>query len=268
MKIGFIGTGNMATGIISGLKKDTAIEKSIFVYNHHSEKTEAYAAKMDVTGVASSQALVEESDIVVLAAKPVGFPNVVAEICKAVQAKKIPVISIAAGITTAWLSEQFGAEVPAIRVMPNMNAVIGESMSGIAANDATSEAQLQQAEAIFQTVGAVERVSEEEFSIFTAIAGSAPAFAFLYMDSIARGAVKAGMNKQKALRIAAQTVLGSAKMILESEEEPWPLIDKVCSPGGTTIAGVDALLDNSFVPTVMKSVAATIKRDKEMEQDQ
>lgn len=268
MKIGFIGTGNMATGIISGLKKDTKIEKSLFVYNHHSEKTKDYAAKMDVSGTDSSIELVKASDIVILAIKPAGFPDLVKEIRGTIQTLKTPVISIAAGITTDWLTEAFGAKVPVIRVMPNMNAVIGESMSGIAGNDAASEEHLLLTEQIFKTVGAVERISEAEFSIFTAIAGSAPAFAFLYMDSIARGAVKAGMKKDKALRIAAQTVLGSAKMILESEEEPWPLIDKVCSPGGTTIAGIDTLLDQQFIPTVMKSVAATIQRDKEMEQDQ
>ena len=108
-------------------------------------------------------------------------------------------------------------------------------------------------------------MAEKDFSNFTAIAGSSPAYAYLFIDTLARAAVKHGLPKQLSTEIAAQAVLGSAKMILESEENPWGLIDKVCSPGGTTVAGLLAMEENNFMTSIIKGIDATIQKDQEMQ---
>jgi len=148
--------------------------------------------------------------------------------------------------------------------MPNVNATVGEGCAAVAGNAAASREDVELVLGMFQAVGEAWELDESQFSAFTAIAGSAPAFAYLFVDSLARGAVKAGMPKALATSIAAQAVLGSARMVLESDSSPWDLIDTVCSPGGTTVAGLLALEDRGFLSTVVHGVSSTIARDKEI----
>ena len=117
---------------------------------------------------------------------------------------------------------------------------------------------------MFQTIGTVAEVEESQVDVFSVIGGAAPAFAYLYIDALARAAVKAGMPKKQALEITAATVLGSAKMVLESGEHPWALVDQVCSPGGTTIEGVTALQANGFESTLCKAFDAVLEKDKKI----
>ncbi|WP_099222491.1 pyrroline-5-carboxylate reductase [Listeria costaricensis] len=265
MKVGFIGLGNMATAIIGGLlEKGVLTPKNIHVASRTFEKVQAFSEKTGITAVQDAGQLVRDVDVLILAVKPNMFQKVLAPLREDLQASRPLVISIAAGLTLDQLAELTGGDHRIVRVMPNVNATIGESMSGICANSFVTEKDLQAAEMIFGAVGKTMVLDESEFSIFAAIAGSSPAFIYLFIDSLARGALKAGMPKQKAVEIVAQTVLGSAKMVLESGEHPFSLIDKVCSPGGTTIAGVAALEDEAFISAVMKSVEATIAREKEM----
>ena len=125
--------------------------------------------------------------------------------------------------------------------MPNINAKVGCATSAFCTTETVSDEQKAIVKKLFSTVGAVTELSEKMFSIHSVIGGAAPAFAYLYIDALSRAAVKAGMPKKQALELTAQTVLGSAKMVLESGEHPWELIDQVCSPGGTTIEGVCSL---------------------------
>ncbi|WP_239255059.1 pyrroline-5-carboxylate reductase [Listeria ilorinensis] len=265
MQVGFIGLGNMATAIIGGLlEKGVLPPKNIHVQSRTYEKVLAYSTDKGITPVRDAKQLVRDVDVLVLAVKPNMFQKVLAPLQEDLQASQPLIISIAAGLTLDKLMELTGAEHRIVRVMPNVNATIGESMSGICANSYVTEKDLQAAELIFGAVGKTMVLEESEFRIFAAIAGSSPAFIYLFIDSLARGALKAGMSKQKAVEIVAQTVLGSAKMVLESGEHPFSLIDKVCSPGGTTIAGVAALEEEAFISAVMKSVEATIAREKEL----
>ena len=153
-------------------------------------------------------------------------------------------------------------ENPIVRVMPNVNAMIGEGAAAVCGNKFPSKEQVNFVVEMFNAIGMAMELPENYFSVYTAIAGSSPAYAYLFIDSLARGAVKNGLPKDIATKIAAQAVLGSAKMILESDEDPWVLINKVCSPGGTTVAGLVALEDEAFISTVIKGVDATIKKIK------
>lgn len=137
-------------------------------------------------------------------------------------------------------------------------------MSAYCKNNIVTAEQEEFVNRVFSACGKIVYVEEEQFPIFSAIAGCSPAFAYLYIDSLARAGVKHGMNKKTALEIAAQTVLGSAKLILESGEHPWELIDQVCSPGGTTIEGVLSLQENGFETEITKAVDASFNKDKRM----
>ena len=176
----------------------------------------------------------------------------------------VVLVSIAAGLFTEKLRDFAGGEFKIIRVMPNINAKIGASTNGMCANAYVTEEQKAVVKGMFETIGTVIEVDEAHFGIFTVLAGSAPAFHYLYMDALARAAVKAGMPKKQALEIAAAAVEGSAKMVLESGEHPMALVDQVCSPGGTTIEGIAALQANGFEATLTKAFDAVLEKDNKI----
>ena len=268
MKIGFIGAGNMATAIASGIVARGVVQGSdVVVHDVHAAGAQALAHRLGATVAPSNEALVDAVDVVVLAIKPQVIPAALPPLAAALAESGALLVSIAAGTSLARLEQLLGdggADLPVVRVMPNVNAMVGAGMAAVAGNKAASEEQVATVVDLFRAVGDAIELPEPSFSTFTAIAGSAPAYAYLFIDALARGALKAGMPKDMATRIAAQTVLGSARMILESDDAPWVLIDKVCSPGGTTIAGLMALEDGGFVSTVVDGVQATIDRDLEL----
>lgn len=150
--------------------------------------------------------------------------------------------------------------------MPNLNSQIGEGMTAICGNNYATPEQKAFVLNMFKAVGEAIELPEKDFSTFTALAGSSPAFVFLFIDSLARAAVKNGMSKETATKIAAQAVLGSGKLVLDSSETPWNLIDQVSSPGGTTVEGVLTLEDTGFVSSITKAVQAVIDKDQAMMQ--
>ncbi|MGX7419400.1 pyrroline-5-carboxylate reductase [Carnobacterium gallinarum] len=269
MKVGFIGTGNMASAIIKGMIQTGHTKANdIFVFDVATDKLNAFTQDTGTTACESNQALIAEVDIVLLAVKPNSIGHVLIQLQTEIAVRQPLIISIAAGTTIEKIQGFLGASNPTaiIRVMPNLNAMIGEGMAAVCGNQITTKEQITFVLGIFNAVGLAVELSENQFSTFTAIAGSSPAYAFLFIDSLARGAVKNGMPKDLATKIAAQAVLGSAKMILESDESPWNLIDQVSSPGGTTVAGLVALEDEAFISTVIKGVDATIKKDQDLMQ--
>lgn len=228
------------------------------------ERSEDCAKRLGVAAADTAEALIERADTVVLAVKPVVFPSLLPEISACLQEKKPLVISIAAGKTLGFIEETLGFSPALVRVMPNINAKVGAAMSALCANQQVTQAQKELVARLFCAVGQVKELDESFFPLFGVIAGSAPAFAYLFIDSLARAAVKNGMQKQAALEIAAQTVLGSAKLILESGEHPWVLIDQVCSPGGTTIEGIAALQETGFETGIRKAVDAALEKDRKL----
>lgn len=269
MKIGFIGTGNMASAIIKGIIEKNFINASdVYLFDVMNEKVKKFAKEIGANACNSNKELVSAVDAVVLAVKPTVIKKVVSEIKDDILKNKSLIISIAAGTPIEKLQQLLKTEekIPIVRVMPNVNAMIGEGAAAVCGNAYASDEQISYVLTMFQSVGQAWHLEEKDFSNFTALAGSSPAYAYLFIDSIARAGVKNGLPKELSNQIAAQTVLGSAKMILESNENPWTLIDRVCSPGGTTIAGLVTLEDESFISTVIKGIDATIEKDMELNQ--
>ncbi len=264
MKYGFIGAGNMAGAIIKGMTIGTKsfAGSDIFVTSKTVTSAKKLAEECGVLPCEKAEDVIDFSDVVVLGVKPNVLAEILPNLKHSFSAKKPLVVSIAAGKTLDYLGHFFDEGTPIVRVMPNINAKIGASTTGMCCNSYVSEEQKEIVKNIFATIGSVADISEQHFSIFSVIGGASVAFAYLYMDALARAALKAGMPKKQALEITAQTVLGSAKMILEGGEQPWPLIDQVCSPGGTTIEGVCTLEENNFESTLTKAFDAVLAKDK------
>lgn len=264
MNYGFIGTGNMANAIIKGMVSQSFSPKDIFVYNIHMQKAEAFHQSYGVTCCSSTEEVIALSDILVLSVKP----HVILEVIKTyksqiLQSKPI-IVSIAAGISILQMEEILGTALPILRVMPNMNAKVQASTNGLCSNAAVSKEQKEAVESMFAACGTVTELPEEQFGIFSALAGSSPAFAYLYIDTLARAAQKAGLGRKEALQLSAQTALGSAKMILQATEHPWSLIDQVCSPGGTTIEGIAALQSGRWEACLTEAFDAVVSKEKQL----
>lgn len=265
MKIGFIGAGNMAGAILRGAAASgNFIPEELGAFDVDAAKTAQLQSEIGIESFASAEDLIRACDAVVLAVKPKMFPAVIAQIRALVAEKQPLVISIAAGKTIAAITEFFGFEPALVRVMPNINAKAGASMSAYCPNGRVSAEQEAYVARLLDSFGRSMKLDEEYFPLFGVIAGSAPAFAYLFIDALARAGVKYGMAKPQALEIAAQTVLGSAELILRGGEHPWALIDSVCSPGGTTIEGIAKLEECGLSTAVMKAVDAAIEKDSKI----
>ncbi|KXH86959.1 pyrroline-5-carboxylate reductase [Sporosarcina sp. HYO08] len=267
MKIGFIGTGNMATAIARGMVTNHFVEgEKVYLFDVLSDKVKALGQEIGGQVCNSTKQLLQEVDVVVLSVKPDIIEKVLVESKSIILERKPLIVSIAAGTPLAKISGYLNVSDPLaiVRVMPNVNATIGLGAAAVCGNEYVTEQQLDYVVRLFESVGKAWVVEESHFSNFTALAGSSPAYAYLFIDSLARAGVKHGLPKELATQFAAQAVLGSAQMILESGENPWTLIDRVCSPGGTTVAGLLALEEEAFTGTIVKGIDATINRDKEM----
>ncbi|MDR0365318.1 MAG: pyrroline-5-carboxylate reductase [Bifidobacteriaceae bacterium] len=268
MRIGFIGAGNMAGSIIKGIVDSGLVSgQQIVAHDPHADKLAELAKATGITAEIGNEEVVAAADMVVLAVKPQVFPQVMEQLAGRIVAKRPLVVSIAAGITLAHLDGWLGPDVPVVRVMPNVNVAVGAGMSAVAGNSVASDEQIEQVRELFAAVGHAMVLEERLFPAFTAVAGSSPAWVFLFIDALARGALAAGMTKQQATEAACQAVLGSAKLLAaDSGRHAWQLIDQVSSPGGTTVAGLHTLEDRGFGAAVVAAVAATIKREAELAQ--
>lgn len=269
MKIGFIGVGNMAQGIIKGLKEaDYPLFNNIQVTASTAEHTATIAKGLGVVAGKNNQTLAKEVDLLILAVKPPMVADILQEIAPVLQTKQTVIVSLAAGLTLANLKSCLTdtPQTKIIRAMPNMNITVRRSVTALCGSELVSPAEMAAVVNLFEAVGSTYQIAEKDFRNFTALAGCSPAFTYLYIDAMSRAGVKNGLPKDIATKIATEAVLGSAEMLLAATDEtPWDLIDKVCSPGGTTIAGVISLEEDAFMASVIKALEATIKRDEELE---
>lgn len=265
MKIGFIGCGNMASAIIKGItvSNKTSVE-NIFVFDVYSPACEKAEKDFGVTILDNEIEIAKNSDIVFLAVKPNIISSVLEKIDDTVKEHNPLIISIAAGKTLGFLSDCLKTSARIIRVMPNINAKVGEAISAYCFNEYVTNDDKKNVEMLLDCIGKVMCLDESAFPLFGVLGGCAPAYAYMFIDALARAGVKNGMKKDDALKIAAQTVYGSAKMILESDEHPWKLIDNVCSPGGTTIEGVTSLQADGFEKAVHNAVDKALDKDKRL----
>jgi len=264
---GFIGAGNMASAIVRGAVGAGTDPAELVVTDAHPEAAARLAADLGVGTAASNVELVERCDHVVLAVKPQVLGAVLAEVREALARWRPVVVSIAAGQTLERLERGLPPGLSVIRVMPNVNAMISAGMAAVCGNDRATPGQPATVVSLFSAVGQAIELPEKDFPVFTALAASGPAFVFTFIDALARGGVQGGLPKPLAVRIAAQTVLGSAQLVLARAGEgvtPADLTDMVASPAGTTIAGLVAGEEAGFSPAVVRAVAATVARDREL----
>jgi len=262
VRIGFIGAGNMGGAIIKGYAEE------VFVYDSDPEKTDALAALGLPVKIAGSLAeLAGVSEALALCVKPNVMADVLDELAKvlAPQNNKL-IISIAAGISIAFIKEKLGPETRVVRVMPNTPAMVGEGMSAMSASEGLAESDKAEAEKLFRAVGMAVWVPEEQMDIVTGISGSSPAYAYLYIEGLVRAGVENGLTKEAATIMAAQATLGAGKMVLENlgQADPQQLCKNVCSPGGTTIEAVKVLEEADFTETVRKAAQASADKSKLM----
>lgn len=265
MKIGFIGCGNMAGAIIKGIAEAKAVQaEDVFAYNPTAEKVDALAEQYGIHRCSNAVDVVKSADYIVLAVKPNVISDVLNEINLALNEKDAVLISIAAGKSIDFIREHLSHSNKIVRVMPNINAKVGASCSAYCTNNEVTEEEKAEIEKIFGAVGDITELPEESFPLFGVLAGCSPAFVYMFIDALARAGVKNGMKKDTALKFAAQSVLGSAKMVLESDKHPFELIDQVCSPGGTTIEGVTSLQADGFEAAVHNAVNKAVEKDKKL----
>ena len=264
MRIGFIGTGAMASAIARGAVAAGFSGADLMFADRHHQAAEDLADELGGVALASNRQVAEQSDLLVLAVKPNVQSEVIREIRESVlYAKELCVISIAAGRTVAQIYIDFGAAVPLVRVMPNVNAQIGKSMSALCPMGTTDE-QLAAARKLLDSVGQTIVLDEKYFPVLTAIASSSPAWIFRMIDAMAEAGVNHGLTKADSTRIVAQAFLGSAQLMLnglENGQVPANLIDRVSSPGGTTIAGLLAAQDAGLSSAIVAAVDAAVERD-------
>lgn len=264
MKIGFIGNGNMGGAIIGGIiKNGIAAPESIYVSDVNEKGLNKTREKYGVNTSLDNKYVAKTADILILSVKPGVIYKVIDEIKGDVNESTL-IISIAAGQSLEKLSAAFGREVKLVRVMPNTPALVGEGMSGITPNDRVLPEEKQTVLEIFASFGKAELVSEQLMDTVTAVSGSSPAYVFMLIEAMADAAVMGAMPRDKAYTFAAQAVLGSAKMVLETGKHPAELKDMVCSPGGTTIDAVAALEEGGMRSAVIKAMQVCIEKSKNM----
>jgi pyrroline-5-carboxylate reductase len=267
MRTGFIGAGNMAQAIIKGLVARKFFRaEDILAADKDQEKLRNFCAAHGIRSFASNEELAGEAEAIVLAVKPDQLRGVLPPLREIVRNRRPLVISIAVGVSLDGLDALLDGkgDVPLVRIMPNVNAQIGLGMAALCGNQAVTPERMDWVESLFAALGRTLRLDEALFPAFSAVACASPAFAFMFIEGLAKGGLKAGLTRQQAVMAAAQAVLGSAGLVLESGQSPCALADTVCSPGGTTIAGVAALEEGAFTAALMRAVAAAVARDREM----
>ncbi|MBO6146997.1 MAG: pyrroline-5-carboxylate reductase [Lachnospiraceae bacterium] len=260
MTIGFIGLGNMAKAIIGGILNNAIVsEGSVIGYDRMPAAKNATIERYGIAMADSNPDVVQRSDVVVLAVKPQVIGEVIEEIAPEVSEDTI-FISIAPGKSIAWLTERFGKEVKIVRCMPNTPALVGEGMTGYCVSKSVTAEDKQIAEKILTSFGRAEEVNEELMAAVTSVSGSSPAYVFILIEAMADQAVADGMTRAQAYKFAAQAVLGSAKMVLDTGRHPGELKDMVCSPAGTTIEAVKELERGGFRAAVEDAMQACTER--------
>ncbi len=262
--IGFIGSGNMGEAMIGGIIKSKLVPSTnIIVSDLNQEKLKAMEQLYNVQTTVDSKEVAQKADIIVLSIKPNIYDIVLKSIKENLSKDKI-IVSIAAGKTIESIEAILGSETKIVRTMPNTPALVGEGMTGICSNKNVTDSELNEIKTIFESFGKAEVLPEYLIDAVIGISGSAPAYVFMFIEAIADAGVLEGMPRDKAYKFAAQAVLGSAKMVLESGKHPGELKDMVCSPGGTTIEAVATLETEGFRGAIIKAVGDCIKKSKEM----
>lgn len=263
-RIGFIGMGNMGSALLSGmLHSELVVRDEIACRDATDEMTNRTAQKLGVHACTGNFDLAQNSELIILTIKPQYYAQVISEISGAVGAGQT-VLTVAPGKTLAWVREQFGKDVAVIRCMPNTPALVGEGCTAVCRNDLVSDEVYNWVLKLLAGCGQAHSLPEGQFDAFVGLCGSSPAYIYMLIEALADGAVLQGIARDQAYAFAAQAVLGSAKMVLDTGKHPGALKDAVCSPGGTTIEAVRVLEEEGFRAAVMHAVIAAAEKSKLM----
>ncbi|MCK4533880.1 MAG: pyrroline-5-carboxylate reductase [Syntrophobacterales bacterium] len=262
-KICIIGGGNMGEALAGGIiSSGLADVENITIHDIQRERLTHFRDKHRVSVSDNIAETIETSDIVILAVKPQNMETVLRDIADAVEDKLV--ISIAAGITLGFIEEHLGEKTRAVRVMPNTPALIGEGAAALAGGKNATDSDIATARRIFDSVGVTVVVEEELIDAVTGLSGSGPAYGFIIIDALANAGVNQGLEASIALKLAAQTMLGAAKLCLNGDKTPAQLTEMVTSPGGTTIEGIKALEAGRIRETLAAAVETATKKSKEL----
>ena len=254
MKLGFIGTGNMAGAIMGGIiKKGLIAPEEIIGADLMPQSRERVKEEYGINVTADNKEAAEKSEVLILSVKPQFYAQTIAEIRDCIREEQM-VITIAPGKTLEWLGEQFQKPVKIVRTMPNTPALVGEGMTAACPNAYVTEDEKKYALELLGSFGKVEVVPEHLIDAVVAVSGSSPAYVFVLIEAMADAAVSGGMPRAQAYQFAAQAVLGSAKMVLDTGKHPGELKDMVCSPAGTTIEAVRVLEERGFRSAVIEAM--------------
>lgn len=259
--LGFIGAGNMAQAIIKGAISNKAIDaQCVTVYDIDQTISQALCDNLGINAAKDVAALCSSSDIIILAVKPNVMATVLGQLKSIMGGKSI--VSIAAGWSADMIRKGIGIDIPVCRVMPNTPLMVGEGMSVFESPCSLPDTQKAFVEHIFASLGRISHAPQKAMDAVTAVSGSGPAYVFIFIEALSDAGVLCGLPRDQALQLAAQTVLGAAKMVLETGSHPGVLKDAVCSPGGTTIEAVKSLERDGFRGCVIKAVEQCAKKSK------
>lgn len=264
LRWGFIGSGRMASALVRGMiRVGVATPDRVAASDPSAAARDELGREAGVAVHATNAPVIEASDVVVLAVKPQSMAAVLAEIAPTLAPRHL-VVSIAAGVSIARMAKALGESTRIIRVMPNTPALLGEGASAFALGATATEADAAAVQRFLESVGRAVRIPESQLDAVTGLSGSGPAFVYLMIEALSDGGVRAGLPRDVATTLAAQTVLGAAKMVLETGLHPGALKDQVTSPGGTTIAGVQVLERAAIRGALIDAVDAAARRSAEL----
>jgi pyrroline-5-carboxylate reductase len=262
--IAFLGAGNMAEALIKGLlRAGTARPDAVIATGRRSERLEELQRTYGIRITSDNLAAAQEAEVVVLSVKPQAMDKLLVQVAPALDHSKL-VISVAAGVPIAAMERRLGAKARIIRTMPNTPSLVGAGACALARGEHASDEDLNVATRIFQAVGITTVVEENLLDAVTGLSGSGPAYIFLVIEALSDAGVKVGLPRYTAQKLAAQTVLGSAKLLIETGIHPGQLKDQVTSPGGTAIAGLHTLEAGGLRTTLINAVEAATRRAKEL----
>ena len=264
MKLGFIGTGNMASAIMGGIIKNNVIPaEEIIGADLFAPGRERVQKEYGINVTADNKEVAQKAETIILSVKPQYYEQTIAQIRDEITDEQV-IVTLAPGKTLEWLQGQFGKDVKIVRTMPNTPAMVGAGMTAACANALVTKEELEKVLTILRSFGEVEVVSEHLIDAVVSASGSSPAYVFMMIEAMADAAVADGMPRPQAYKFAAQAVMGSAKMILETGKHPGELKDMVCSPAGTTIEAVQVLEERGFRSAIIEAMRVCAEKSRNM----
>lgn len=262
-QIGIIGAGKIGGALIAGLLRAGVVKKkNLCASDFSAQRRDQVYQTYGIKCFSDNKAVVSRSNIVVVAVEPAHMKTVLEDIQGELAGKLL--VSIAAGVSTAFLKKNLQKAMPIVRAMPNNPCMVGEGMTVLAPNPEVSENDLKSVETMFSSVGRVMILDERFFDAVTGLSGSGPAYLYMVIEGLVEGGVKAGLPEDKALILAAQTVLGAGKMVLETGLHPAKLREMVTTPGGTTVEGLKELEHGNVVAALSMAVGSAARRSREL----